>query len=102
MISLIISHIFLLGFHSPPSASTGCRLIPLSSLTRAYLFFTAAVLPAVICTYSHWLLLPLLLIQLRKVLPPSCCSCLMQKFYKNVISQGLHDCAVLSNDFGVF
>lgn len=65
MISLIVSHVFLLSFHPPPSLSTGCHLIPPSFLTCAYLFFTDAVLPAVICTYSCWLLLPLLLTQLR-------------------------------------
>lgn len=66
MITLIISHVILLSFHPPPSISTGCRLIPPSCLTSAYLLFTAAILPAVICTYGHRLLLPLLLIQLHK------------------------------------
>lgn len=64
MISLIVSHVFLLSFHPPPSLSTGCHLIPPSFLTCAYLFFMDTVLPAVICTYSCWLLLPLLLTQL--------------------------------------
>lgn len=65
-ISLIISHVLLLSFHLPPSISTGCCLTPPSSSMCAYLFLTAAVLPAVIGTYGHRLLLPLVLIQLRK------------------------------------